>query len=212
VRDPHRESVTAMRRCLDLAIHPVGWAFLSVCFFLSTTCLVTPGCDHLQTSLGLSPTAPSTSLTASTIRADRRAYDGAPPVIPHEQLGASCTACHTTTGMEVPGKGFAPANPHLHTSVVGRTANCRQCHMFAETIDEFAASNFIGLRQDLRRGDRLYAGAPPVIPHPIAMRENCRACHTTPAARPEIRCTHPERTNCVQCHMQRTVAADDIWP
>jgi hypothetical protein len=33
------------------------------------------------------------------------------------------------------------------------------------------------------------------------MRENCAACHTGPAAREEIRTTHPERIRCRQCHV-----------
>jgi hypothetical protein len=33
------------------------------------------------------------------------------------------------------------------------------------------------------------------------MREDCAACHESVAGRPEIRCTHPERVNCRQCHV-----------
>lgn len=154
-------------------------------------------------------------LTPSAVRAERRAYDGAPPVIPHPPLGASCAACHTTTGMEVPSRGFAPANPHVGTTVEGRTTNCRQCHVFQSTTEAFAESSFAGLAQDLRRGRRMYLGAPPVIPHPVLMRENCNACHSGPAARPEIRCSHPQRTNCQQCHVanQQTNAnvIDIVW-
>jgi cytochrome c-type protein NapB len=36
------------------------------------------------------------------------------------------------------------------------------------------------------------------------MRENCAACHTGPAAREEIRTSHPERTRCRQCHVPVT--------
>jgi len=141
------------------------------------------------------------TLTASAERAKRRAYDGAPPVIPHEPLGASCTACHTSTGRAVPTLGFAPANPHEPTRGLSATAKCRQCHVFQRTEELFAQTDFIGLPPTFSGGDHLYPGAPAVIPHPVFMRENCNACHSGPAARPEIRCTHPERSNCRQCHV-----------
>ena len=55
--------------------------------------------------------------------------------------------------------------------------------------------------QDLSAGDRASGGAPPRIPHRILMRENCGSCHDGPAAREEIRTSHPERTRCRQCHV-----------
>ncbi len=150
---------------------------------------------------GCDASATTTELTSSTVRAARRAYDGSPPVIPHAPLGAACIECHTAEGKESPGLGFAPANPHTHK--VGATRNCRQCHVFSEAAESFVESEFVGLRQGLRRGDRLFNGAPPVIPHAVFMRENCAACHSGATARPEIRCTHPERVNCGQCHVVR---------
>ena len=33
------------------------------------------------------------------------------------------------------------------------------------------------------------------------VRANCVACHSGPAAREEIRTTHPERVRCNQCHV-----------
>ena len=162
---------------------------------------------------GCGQNEPRTSpITSSIVRADRRAYDGAPPVIPHKPLGAACTTCHTSTGMQIPNHGFAPANPHLGTSFAAATENCRQCHLFETTKTVFAESEYEPLRQDLSPGDRLYPGAPPVIPHQILIRENCQACHVGPAARPEIRCTHPQRTNCVQCHVNQDSQVAGTWP
>ncbi len=86
-------------------------------------------------------------------------------------------------------------------------SRCRQCHIFAATDGSFVGNEFSGLRQDLRRGSRLNSVAPPTIPHKIFMRENCAACHSGPAAREEIRTTHPERTRCLQCHLQVTTTA-----
>ncbi len=136
-------------------------------------------------------------------RAARRAYDGAPPVIPHGNLGASCVACHSAKGIQFGEMGFAPPMPH-ETSPgkgPGKFARCTQCHVFKETDEVFVENSFAGLQQDLRRGSRQNPLAPPVMPHPVFMRENCAACHTGPAAREEIRCTHPERGRCNQCHV-----------
>jgi cytochrome c-type protein NapB len=63
------------------------------------------------------------------------------------------------------------------------------------------ANDFAPFPQDLRKGDRLYPQAPPVIPHGVFMREDCAACHEGVPGRPEIRCSHPERMNCRQCHV-----------
>lgn len=154
----------------------------------------------------------SVQLTSSGIRAQRRAYDGAPPVIPHKLQTAVCTTCHTEIGKAIPNMGFAPANPHASTPFAGSVQNCKQCHVFARDRKLFAKTSFTGLAQNLRRGERQYAGAPPVMPHGTLMRENCRACHTGNAARPEIRCSHPQRTNCRQCHVRSLTSNQETWP
>jgi len=156
------------------------------------------------------------TLTPSAVRASRRAYSGAPPVIPHPPLGASCTVCHTEIGKATPPLGFAPANPHLKTPGIGSTANCKQCHLFQKSAesDLFQKNTFIGFKPNTTRGDRLFATAPPVVPHHHFMRESCASCHSSPAARPEIRCSHAERTNCTQCHVPstKTVGSRDFSP
>lgn len=142
--------------------------------------------------------------TAASVRALRRAYDGAPPVIPHDPVGAACIQCHDEDGLAVPDLGFAPPCPHEATRGLSALSNCRQCHVYQATEAVFVANQFRGVPQDLRRGKRLNEFAPPVMPHPVFMRENCHACHDGPAAREEIRCPHPERTNCRQCHVPTT--------
>ncbi len=142
--------------------------------------------------------------SAAVVRAERRAYDGAPPVIPHENFAITCTACHNLEGIDVPDVGYAPPSPHEGTIGMSAVSRCRQCHLFRETDEVLVVNGFAGLRQDLRAGGRLYGGAPPVIPHKAFMRENCAACHTGPAAREEIRTSHPERLRCRQCHVETT--------
>jgi cytochrome c-type protein NapB len=141
-----------------------------------------------------------TPVTPASVRAERRAYEGAPPVIPHGPLGPSCTVCHADTARDVPGVGLAPPNPHRKTPGLSDAARCQQCHVFQATREVLVANQFRPRLQDLRRGERLYAGAPPVVPHGLFLREDCVACHAGPAGRPEIRCSHPERVNCLQCH------------
>ncbi|TAH36421.1 MAG: hypothetical protein EYC70_11525 [Planctomycetota bacterium] len=151
---------------------------------------------------------PGPQKTAAAQRAERRLFDGAPPVIPHQSFGVACISCHNERGLEVAGVGFAPPSPHADTRGMSAISRCTQCHVFRATEALFGANDFDGLRQDLRRGARLYGGAPPVIPHQVFMRENCRACHSGPAAREEVRCSHPERARCVQCHVPATGAPD----
>jgi cytochrome c-type protein NapB len=144
----------------------------------------------------------------SLARAARRAYDGAPPVIPHQNYGMNCVNCHKQEGLKVPGIGFAPAMPHARTAGMKGTHVCTQCHVWKKTDEEFVGSNFVGLRQNLRHGKRGLLTSPPVMPHSVQMRENCLACHSGPAAREEIRCSHPERVNCRQCHVSKTTTTE----
>ena len=142
--------------------------------------------------------------TPATERAERRAYDGAPPVIGHENFQMVCTECHDREGMAVDDVGFAPPSPHEETRGLSAMSRCQQCHVFKVTDDLFAENAFAGLRQDLRSGGRLHPFSPPTIPHKTFMRENCTACHSGEAAREEIRTSHPERVRCTQCHVPVT--------
>lgn len=146
--------------------------------------------------------------SSATVRAARRAYDGAPPVVPHDDFGMSCVSCHNEQGVELEDVGFAPPSPHELTEGMNALSRCRQCHVFQRTDTLFVANAFSGLQQDLRRGPRLNALAPPTIPHKTFMRENCTACHSGAAAREEIRTPHPERARCRQCHVPTLTRAE----
>lgn len=153
------------------------------------------------------PDRPGVTKSAAAVRAERRAYDGAPPVIAHEDFDIDCTECHDLEGMEVPDVGFAPPSPHETTQGMSAVSRCAQCHVFSLAEGEFVANSFAGLRQDLRHGARLNPLAPPTLPHKSFMRENCTACHSGPAAREELRTDHPERARCNQCHLPVTTRA-----
>jgi cytochrome c-type protein NapB len=145
--------------------------------------------------------SPSAVARSTVERANRRAYDGAPPTIPHPAGIASCTSCHDADGATIDGVGVAPASPHDDAAVLGSMRRCRQCHVPVESRTTLVASRFTGLAQGGRRGQRAMPGAPPTIPHTLQLRDQCLACHAGPAARPEIRTSHPERTRCRQCHV-----------
>jgi nitrate reductase (cytochrome), electron transfer subunit len=132
-------------------------------------------------------------------RASRRAFDGAPPTVPHRVLqmeAPSCLACHER-GLVV-GAARAPAMSHR------RLDSCTQCHVVGADPRPVASTplppdnTFEGLRS-WGRGARAWPGAPPTIPHPTLMRGTCAACHGT-AGLSGLRSTHPWRESCPQCH------------
>ncbi len=139
-------------------------------------------------------------------RALGRAYDGAPPTIPHDAATGACTTCHDADGAAIAGLGVAPASPHGDGPAAGALRRCRQCHVPATATPLLVASRFTGLPQGPWQGSRATPGAPPRIPHPLQMRGECLACHAGPGARGELRTTHPERVRCRQCHVPETAA------
>ena len=134
-------------------------------------------------------------------RALGRAYDGAPPTIPHDPTIGTCVTCHDADGSAIAGVGVAPASPHGAAAASGAMRRCRQCHAPVATQARFIDSRFTGLAQGPWRGRRATPGAPPTIPHTLQLRGECLACHAGPGARAEIRTTHPERVRCRQCHV-----------
>ncbi|MBC8128150.1 MAG: nitrate reductase cytochrome c-type subunit [Gloeobacteraceae cyanobacterium ES-bin-144] len=137
-------------------------------------------------------------------RSSLRAYDGAPPVIPHtiDTLSASsCMSCHGPGETLVIG-GKRPAEMS-HPWIT----NCTSCHVPADGMRQLIApretrlvveNSFIG-KTSVGSGPRAYRTAPPTTPHPVWMRQNCMACHG-PGREQAIRTSHPERQNCLQCH------------
>jgi cytochrome c-type protein NapB len=131
-------------------------------------------------------------------RAEVRAFDGAPPTIPHpveQQTDANCLACHSQ-GMKI---GERVASRMSHSLLT----NCTQCHVsttslpFATAVEP-VESDFVGVYR-AGAGERAWTGAPPAIPHSTWMRQDCASCHGL-VARPGLRTTHIWRTNCTQCH------------
>lgn len=136
-------------------------------------------------------------------RASRRAYDGAPPTIPHEVKQRDfpdCLACHAE-GLALAGKR-APRMSHA------RYENCTQCHVPSVAPQPLSPGEpgenaFVGLPSPTS-GTRAWAGAPPTIPHPTLMRSECSSCHGV-GGPSGIRSTHPARQSCTQCHVSDAV-------
>jgi nitrate reductase (cytochrome), electron transfer subunit len=152
-----------------------------------------------------------------------RAYPGAPPRIPHgltaeEYRTTGCNACHERGGYVERFASYTPVTPHPELvdclqchlprdAVVGvrfpdRRANavCLQCHVLDTPLPTFASLDWPAPRWPAI-GRAALPGGPPPIPHDLQLRGNCLTCHLAPGAVEEIRTTHPERTDCRQCHL-----------
>jgi cytochrome c-type protein NapB len=143
------------------------------------------------------PAEPNRRRTLAVFYA-RRAYPGAPPVIPHavderEAGGRACLACHSGGGWVPRFDAYAPVTPHPEL------VSCRQCHVPQAARPAFRESEWRAPAPPPLHGSAM-PGSPPPIPHGLQMRENCRACHGGPGAVAELRSTHPERVTCRQCH------------
>lgn len=137
-------------------------------------------------------------------RAARRAFDGAPPVVPHpiaQDSSAACLACH--------GPGLAIKDKIASKISHAQYANCTQCHVPSggtelptrepALIAPVSANQFVGAAPPLK-GSRAWPLAPPTIPHPTLMRSDCLSCHG-PRGLFGLRTPHPDRQSCVQCHV-----------
>lgn len=170
--------------------------------------------QHLAFNLKqLAPPPPSKSKTSPETndlkellaeRNHRRAFEGAPPTIPHtiSQLSsASCITCHSPES-PVSISGQTPAkmsHPYF--------ANCTQCHVPSDGLktlteaeeDRLVVTSFFHGRGQPGPGSRAFQGAPPTIPHQIWMRQNCSSCHG-PEQLFAVPRNHPPSQNCLQCH------------
>ncbi len=143
------------------------------------------------------PAEPNARRTLAAYYA-RRAYPGAPPVIPHpvddaQSGGKACLSCHADGGWAPRLGAYTPVVPHPELE------SCRQCHVPEATKGVFRATAWSTLAPPRIRHAAL-PGSPPPIPHGLQMRENCLACHAGPGAVAELRSSHPARVNCRQCH------------
>jgi len=91
-------------------------------WILALLCACSGGDDESRVDV---PGREGAHKSSATVRAARRAYDGAPPVIPHAAIGGvECTTCHDERGMDVPELGFAPPSPHERTAGLSAISRC----------------------------------------------------------------------------------------
>ncbi|MCP4603664.1 MAG: hypothetical protein GY847_24630 [Proteobacteria bacterium] len=125
-----------------------------------------------------------------------RSYSGAPPVIGHKvaELGRSeCLSCHLNGDAEDLDGVKPMKTPHPELT------RCVQCHLEKTTDELFRENNFKGSTYEI--GISSQPEGPPLIPHPLTMRERCLGCHHEQAEPKQLRTDHPERARCVQCHI-----------
>ncbi len=203
--------IVEYRRLGEGSLKPnAGWKS-SLATLRSSNAIPAPPAVTKMPGGGLSGMPPVIAMVASDAarseavlaRAARRAFEGAPPVIPHPVdaiTPASCRTCHLT-GLAVRGV-VAPKMSH------GEMGSCTQCHVpqggpglvsRQELSQPFAGNAFEGLRS-AGKGARAWPGAPPTIPHTLWMRQDCASCHG-PTGLAGLRTSHPERAACQQCHV-----------
>ena len=187
-------SIRINRLCLKIA----GGVFLPVCFLLFVSCsnLVE---NRMGNELPILQPEMDERAGALEVRSRNRAFEGAPPVIPHElddqRDTEHCLGCHgNAEDAEDIGAAIMP-----HELLV----NCTQCHVesehsFLRAAGEGVANTFSPMAE-VRLGHRAMPGTPPGIQHSTLMRSNCLACHG-PTGAEALRSSHPERQMCVQCH------------
>lgn len=134
-------------------------------------------------------------------RASHRAFYTAPPVIPHALYPASAGDCQTCHKKEAQYFGkTSPVTPHPQLT------NCTQCHLPSAPAFEKSGpvtppeTTWQGLSTPTE-GTRAHVVAPPVVPHRQFLRESCLTCHSYRSPYVSLRCPHPERSNCAQCHV-----------
>ena len=123
----------------------------------------------------------------------------APPVTPHPVDANDVTSCYQCHGEgKVIDTLVAPKISHP------RYTNCTQCHapvavQIPGNAPGLVVDNVFRGQISAGKGTRAYLGAPPTLPHPTLMRENCLACHGL-LGQQGLRTPHPWRVNCLQCH------------
>ena len=157
-----------------------------------------PTTDQAAIELGVDNKIPlAEKRFALDMRKKNRAFNGAPPTVPHpiaETSAESCVACHS--------QGMQTATLRIPKMSHPFLSNCTQCHVGTASTDMpnamVRSNHFVGLAAP-EGGPRAFPGAPPQIPHSTWMRVDCLSCHGQAGYR-GLQTTHPWRQNCQQCH------------
>ncbi len=132
-----------------------------------------------------------------------RAFLYAPPPNPHNPKDISqndCMNCHAPRNdIKLKWRAIRPLAHKVYSQ-------CLQCHVSQDRNTEtpFVENDFVGLDFP-GGGSRATDFSPPTIPHKEYMRENCLSCHGA-TGYAEIKTLHPDRSQCVQCHVGEAAA------
>jgi nitrate reductase (cytochrome), electron transfer subunit len=137
---------------------------------------------------------------ARVVRKERRAFYTAPPVIPHgvdhRTTDKTCLTCHQNVVTRQGKASVMAPHPQFY--------NCQQCHVRSVSAEHpepiEVPTNWVGLEEPTA-GLRTQPKAPPMIPHREFLRENCLTCHSPKSPHQHLRTSHPDRSNCKQCHV-----------
>lgn len=141
---------------------------------------------------------------------ERRAYEGAPPQIPHKLLSKQgignngCLQCHENGGYVADFDAFTPVTPHPELK------SCRQCHVPVQTKKLFKKGTNWKRSYPVKLENRALISSPPTIPHALQNRTDCLSCHAGSGGLVDIRATHTERVNCIQCHVPNQAKLEGI--
>jgi len=128
--------------------------------------------------------------------AKSRSFMYAPPPMPHQGVKQQdCMGCHAPVN-DIK-KKWRSIRPVAHKNY----SQCYQCHVekSREVEVPFVPSDFLAL--DLPgEGSQNHDYSPPTVPHKVFMRENCLSCHGE-TGYADYKTTHPERSQCLQCHV-----------
>ena len=109
-----------------------------------------------------------------------------------------CLSCHEEV-LDL-GEEISVPTPHPQFQ------NCLQCHV-SKIPAQFQTlptvrSDWIGLAIPMRTdSSETIQGTPPTVPHRTFLRDRCLTCHHQEHPKSERRTSHPERSNCQQCHV-----------
>ncbi|MDH4263403.1 MAG: nitrate reductase cytochrome c-type subunit [Spirochaetia bacterium] len=136
-----------------------------------------------------------------------RAYEGAPPVIPHTILKSGthyCLSCHTKgIVFEKDAEVWSKKNMVAKITPHPEWVNCFQCHVPQQDTGLFHKNKFktfhlAHVKKNIKSGEE---PAPPPMPHQVENREKCIICHLSKTADPSIVPKHGMRDGCEMCHL-----------
>jgi len=141
-------------------------------------------------------------------RESLRAYEGAPPVIPHSinrTTSDYCLVCHEKGVIfEAEAVVMNQKNAQAKITPHPQWVNCIQCHGLRIDDSKFRKNKFMPYRITSTPFTKTKdnEGTPPAMPHMLQNHDNCIVCHLSKTAYATIIPEHGETEGCPLCHQQ----------